>query len=71
MVGEAIMQDINGHGVLVRQNDQVYCRRCGKTWDVTDPDPPKCKTGDDARHSHKTGDDWIKEIRKMLYNSEK
>lgn len=54
-------QDINGHGVLVRQNDQVYCRRCGKTWDVTDPDPPKCKTGDD----------WIKEIRKMLYNSEK
>ena len=26
-----------------------------------DPDPPKCKTGDD----------WIKEIRKMLYNSEK
>ena len=43
------MQDINGHGVLVRQNDQVYCRRCGKTWDVTDPDPPKCKTGDDWR----------------------
>ena len=61
MVGEANMQDINGHGVLVRQIDQVYCRRCGKTWDVTDPDPPKCKTGDD----------WIKEIRKMLYNSEK
>ena len=61
------MQDINGHGVLVRQIDQVYCRRCGKTWDVTDPDPPKCKTGDDARHSHKTGDNWIKEIRKMLY----
>ena len=55
------MPDINGHGVLVRQNDQVYCRRCGKTWDITDPDPPKCKTGDD----------WIKEIRKMLYNSEK
>ena len=50
------MQDINGHGVLVRQNDQVYCRRCGKTWDVTDPDPPKCKTGDD----------WIKEIRKCF-----
>ena len=42
------MQDINGHGVSLRQNDQVYCR-----------------------HSHKTGDDWIKEIRKMLYNSEK
>ena len=61
MVGEANMQDINGHGVLVRQNDQVYCCRCGKTWDVTDPDPPKCKTGDD----------WIKEIRKMFYNSEK
>ena len=55
------MQDINGHDVLVRQIDQVYCRRCGKTWDITDPDPPKCKTGDD----------WIKEIRKMLYNSEK
>ncbi len=81
MVGEANMQDINGHGVLVRQNDQVYCRRCGKTWDIIDPDPPRCKTGDDARHSHKTGDDarhshntgddWIKEIRKMLYNSEK
>ena len=64
------MVDINGHGVLVRQNDQVYCRRCGKTWDITDPDPPKCKTGDDAPHAHKTGDDWIKEIRKMLYNSE-
>jgi len=63
MVGEAIMQDTNGHGVLVRQNDQVYCRRCGKTWDVTDPDPPEC--------NRKTGDDWIKEIRKMLYNSEK
>ena len=61
MVGEANMQDINGHGVLVRQNDQVYCRRCGKTWDINDLEPPRCKTGDD----------WIKEIRKMLYNSEK
>ena len=32
---------------------------------------PPIVTGDDARHSHKTGDDWIKEIRKMLYDSEK
>ena len=22
--------------------DELYCRVCGKTWDVNDPDPPPC-----------------------------
>ena len=60
MVGETAMQDINGHGRCRRENDEYMCSVCGKRWSVDEP-PPPCKTGDD----------WIKEIRKMLYNSEK
>ena len=23
-------------------SDQMYCGKCGFTWDMNDPDPPKC-----------------------------
>ncbi len=23
-------------------SDEMVCTLCGKTWDVNDPDPPKC-----------------------------
>ena len=25
-----------------RYSDQMICGRCGLTWDVNDPEPPKC-----------------------------
>jgi hypothetical protein len=24
-------------------SDQMICRRCALTWDINDPEPPKCK----------------------------
>ena len=33
---------------LRQYSDQMTCRKCGKTWDVDDPEPPECEDKDDA-----------------------
>lgn len=30
------------HTSLRQYSDQMFCRQCGKQWDVNDPDPPLC-----------------------------
>lgn len=30
------------HKNVVRMNDQFQCTHCGKSWDITDADPPNC-----------------------------
>lgn len=29
--------------VAKRYQDQYYCSRCGKSWDIDDPEPPECE----------------------------
>lgn len=26
----------------IQYSDQMQCAKCGKAWDVNDPDPPEC-----------------------------
>lgn len=30
-------------------SDQMCCGRCGLTWDVNDPEPPKCLTTEQVK----------------------
>ncbi len=45
------------HKKLRRYNDECYCADCGKSWSITDTDPPACK---------KTAAEHIAAIREML-----
>lgn len=31
------------HKTARQYGDQMQCARCGKSWDVNDPDPPECE----------------------------
>ena len=31
----------------IRYGDEYQCAKCGKAWDIKDPEPPPCKTGKD------------------------
>jgi ABC-type ATPase with predicted acetyltransferase domain len=31
----------------IRYGDEYQCSKCGKAWEVNDPEPPPCKTGAD------------------------
>lgn len=31
------------HKAARHYGDQMQCSRCGKSWDVNDPDPPECE----------------------------
>ena len=31
----------------IRYGDEYQCAKCGKAWDINDPEPPPCKTGKD------------------------
>lgn len=44
-----------GHEPVVR-GDTVECKRCGKQWDINDPEPPPCKQPKD----------YIEELRGQL-----
>lgn len=48
--------NIPDHKNLRQYGDEMHCSHCGKTWDVNDPEPPACKTGDD----------YIREMRTRL-----
>lgn len=49
-------------GTHVRQySDQYTCSKCGKIWDVNDPEPPVCETAQVTR-----GKQWINHIRNIL-----
>jgi len=41
-------------------SDQKHCRRCGLTWDMNDPSPPRC------RDSKAVGLEWLARIRATL-----
>lgn len=51
----------NDHKQLRRYNDQYHCSHCGRIWDIDDPKPPPCKTGED----------WLKEIKERLNSKDK
>lgn len=36
-------------GQLRRESDQVRCLKCGRQWDISDPEPPACVTVHAAR----------------------
>lgn len=38
-------------------SDQKRCERCDLTWDMNDPDPPRCKTADEV------GLAWIERLK--------
>ena len=42
----------------IRYGDEYQCAKCGKTWEVNDPEPPPCKTGGE----------YLAEIREKLQN---
>lgn len=44
------------HKNAKRYNDEMFCSHCGKSWDVNDPEPPPCKTGNE----------WLREIRNKI-----
>jgi len=31
----------------IRHNDTYECAKCGKQWDIKDPEPPRCKEPQD------------------------
>lgn len=34
---------MTAHKAARQYGDQMQCARCGKSWDVNDPDPPECE----------------------------
>lgn len=46
---------------IKRYNDQYSCSKCGKTWDINDPEPPVCETAQVTQ-----GKQWINHIRNIL-----
>ena len=46
-----------------RYGDQMICDRCGLSWDINDPDPPKCL--DKQQYGLK----MIEQLRKLLSKS--
>ena len=43
LIREIVMND---HKNARRYGDQIHCAHCGKQWDVNDPEPPGCSSGE-------------------------
>lgn len=43
-----------------QQSDQKRCERCDLTWDMNDPDPPKCLT------NYELGEQCLKRLKEEL-----
>ena len=47
-----------------RYGDTIECYKCGKQWDVDDPDPPSCIS--DREFKKQVAERNIRKIKKML-----
>ena len=48
----------------IREGDQFSCSKCGKAWDVKDPDPPPCVT------KQESDQEQIDKLREVLHHGE-
>lgn len=54
---------MNDHKAI-QYSDEMQCARCGKAWDVNDPDPPPCLTP--RERSQKAASKWLPRIKEIL-----